>query len=86
MKLTNAQVIALTTIENERVEAYTRLARGMKRVNGNCERKLHDLGLIEQVYDHNFERLIHGRMYRTEINRWVLTANGNAALRALDGK
>lgn len=85
MKLTANQARALALIEDNpfRVEAMTRLQKGMLRINGNMEHGLSYGGLITKV-DSGIEntRVQFGQVHTVTIMTWKLTEAGRTALRS----
>lgn len=72
--LTAAQVKALKMIaENPRkVEAVTRVGKGMLRINGNVENKLYALGLIRKVPVDSYTVRLNGQDEVFPINAWEI--------------
>lgn len=85
-KLTATQLAALALIEGnpDLVEAITRIAKGTKRINGNAENKLRQLGLIEKSTTFRVlgTYVYSGQEVQSIAYFWQLTQAGRDALRA----
>lgn len=86
MKLTKPQAAALALIEDNpnRVEAISRFGRGTLRINGNVERTVAQLGLVE-ISDFTTQQTWKAA-WMTEpvtstVRYWKLTELGRRALR-----
>ncbi|MFG3287326.1 hypothetical protein ACGF3G_00690 [Streptomyces sp. NPDC048179] len=78
--ITPAQRKALLLVAGGNVVAWLRGEAGFATINGNAERKLNDLGLIEDVKVMTRTRTAYGTAMTYDVKVWVLTPAGRNAL------